>query len=81
VSTTAVSIVCGILFAFIVGWDIYLNSDRIKDNTISARTRALGRAWPPARILILFGIGVLMGHFFWTPQDVYDSKGSICQPK
>jgi hypothetical protein len=77
-SKTAVSIICGVVLVAIIAWDLYLNSDKVKENTISARARALGRWWPPMRILIAFVLGLLMGHFWWTPQDVHDVSGNVC---
>ena len=77
-SRAAVSAVCVVVFLLIVSWDLYLDHDRVKGNTISARARALGRAWPPARLLIIFALGLVFGHFWWTPQDVYDTGGAEC---
>lgn len=79
-SNTAVSILMGIIFVAICAFDWWLDRDGKKGNTYSERIRALGRMWPPARLLLAVGIGVLLGHFFWTPQDVYDAGGRLCAP-
>jgi hypothetical protein len=76
-SQEIVSVIMLLLFAAIVGFDIYLDNSK-GNNTFSSRFRALGRWWPPSRLLVTLGIGILLGHFWWTPQDVHDAGGSAC---
>jgi hypothetical protein len=66
VNHTAVAITMAIVFAAIIAFDVYLALDSVKANTISARLRAWGKAWPPTRLIITFGLGVLAGHLWWT---------------
>jgi hypothetical protein len=65
------------LLGVIVMIDIWLDRSKA-GNTFSSRFRALGKAWPPARILLSAVIGGLLTHWWWTPQDVYDSSGRRC---
>lgn len=62
----AVSIVMGLLFAGIIGWDIYLALDGRKANTISARVRAWDQKLGGIKLVLSFGFGLLCGHWFWT---------------
>ena len=76
---TAVGIFMGVVFVLLAGFDLYLSRcDKIEGNTFSARFRALGRWWPPARLLIVLALGAVLGHLWWTPQDVHDSGGGEC---
>lgn len=65
VSPLATAILMGAAFLSIVGLDVYLALDGRDENTYSERLRALGRVWPPARLLITFGMGLLAGHLWW----------------
>ena len=53
-------------FLIIVLFDVALLLDGRKSNTISANARRLGKAWPPFRLLVSFGIGLVLGHLWWT---------------
>jgi hypothetical protein len=64
-SPLATAILMGAAFLAIVGLDVYLALDGRDENTYSERLRALGRAWPPARLLIVYGMGLLSGHLYW----------------
>ncbi len=64
-SPLATSILMGAAFLGIVGLDVYLALDRRDGNTYSERLRALGRVWPPARLILSFGMGMLAGHLYW----------------
>jgi hypothetical protein len=74
-SPLVISILMIIATLGVIGFDIYLDRDGRVGNTYSERIRALGRLWIPTRILLAIGIGLLLGHWFWTPQDVYDAGG------
>jgi hypothetical protein len=50
-----------------IGVDVYLAVDKRDGNTYSERMRAWARAWPPLRLLIAFGFGLLCGHWWWSP--------------
>jgi len=63
-SPTTISVLVGILFLVIVGFDIYLATDSIKGNTYSARIRQWGRKWKWFPYVISLGFGALTGHFF-----------------
>jgi hypothetical protein len=54
-----------IMFCLIVAFDVYLDRDAIKGNTYSERMRAWGEYWPPFRMLIAFGFGLVAGHWWW----------------
>jgi hypothetical protein len=67
------------ILGVIVMIDVWLDRSQ-KGNTFSSRFRALGRVWPPARILIAAVVGGVLTHFWWTPQDIYDSGGTKLCP-
>jgi hypothetical protein len=78
---TIIGIFMAVVFVLLAGFDLYLSHcDKIEGNTFSARFRALGRWWPPARALMILAIGLVLGHLFWTPQDVNDVNGQKCLP-
>ncbi len=64
-SPLATAILMGVAFTAIVALDVYLALDRRDENTYSERLRALGKVWPPARLLLTFGMGLLAGHLYW----------------
>lgn len=45
-------------------FDLWLDRDDRDGNTYSERFRALGKAWPPARLIIAFAFGVLAAHWW-----------------
>jgi len=65
-SNSAVAVLMAVMFVVIIGIDIWLAIDKRKGNTYSERLRAWGKAWPPVRLLITFGMGLLAGHWWWT---------------
>lgn len=62
---TLVTIVVIMLFVGICIWDLYLDLDGVKGNTISERFRAWGKTWPPLRLIVALAMGVLLGHWYW----------------
>jgi hypothetical protein len=81
VSPTVISVFMGVIFVALVGFDLYLSHDARTGNTFSARFRALGRFWPPSRLVITLAIGMCLGHWWWTPQDVvYVGGASVACP-
>lgn len=77
-SSTVVSIFMGVVFVTLAGFDLYLSHDARTGNTFSARFRAVGRWWPPARLIITLAIGMCLGHWYWTSQDIVDVTGERC---
>jgi hypothetical protein len=45
-------------------FDWWLDRDGVDGNTYSERFRWLGRAWPPARLIVSFAFGVLAAHWW-----------------
>lgn len=68
-SNTAAALLMAALFVVVIGIDIWLALDRRVGNTYSERLRAWGRAWPPVRLLVVFSVGLLCGHWFWSPVE------------
>lgn len=64
-SNTAVAILMASIFLIVIAVDIWLALDDRKGNTYSERLRSWGKAWPPLRLLIAFGMGLLAGHWWW----------------
>jgi hypothetical protein len=64
-SPVAVAWIMAGAFVALVGLDVLLAVDGRPENTYSERLRALGKAWPAARLLIAFGMGLLAGHLYW----------------
>ena len=62
VSPTVTAILMAVLFVAICALDVYLALDGRDGNTYSERLRAL---WPPAKLLLVFGMGLLAGHLYW----------------
>ena len=80
-SPAVISVFMIVVFVALAGFDLYLShGDKVADNTFSARFRALGRFWPPARLLIAASLGAVLAHLWWTPQDVHDAGGGqLCR--
>jgi hypothetical protein len=59
------------LTAFIVlgALDIWFALDSRKGNTYSENIRKWGRVWPPVRLIGAFILGLLAGHFWWSPVE------------
>ena len=64
-TNTQVVITMVVLVALIIAWDVWLFLDEKKGNTISERMRAADRAFVPFKYLVIFGFGLLTGHFWW----------------
>jgi hypothetical protein len=61
----ATSVFCIAMLLALIGFDVYLASDRIDDNTYSERIRKL---WGPLRFVVAFALGGLCIHFWgWEP--------------
>lgn len=56
-------IIVAVLFALVVGIDVWLW--RSGGKTYSQTLRGWGRLWPPSRLIISLGIGVVLGHLYW----------------
>ena len=59
------SIVMVALTILIIGWDVWLFLDGKRGNTISERIRAADQIFVPFKYLMIFGFGLLAGHWFW----------------
>lgn len=62
--TTSI-IMCVLLFG-IITWDVWLAVDKKRGNTISERIRAFDKKLIAPKLLLSYGFGLLMGHWFWT---------------
>lgn len=62
---TVVTIIMAAVTTLIIGLDVYLALDGTSGNTYSERLRAWGKAWPPTRAIVVFGFGLLAGHWWW----------------
>jgi succinate dehydrogenase hydrophobic anchor subunit len=65
-SNTVTAIIMAVFVVAFIGVDVYLAFDKRKGNTYSERLRAWAKVWPPLRLLISFGMGLLCGHWYWT---------------
>ena len=61
-TTTVIMIALTVL---IIGWDVWLAVDRKDGNTISERMRAADRGFRGFKYIIIFGFGLLTGHWWW----------------
>lgn len=57
-------------FVSVIGVDVWLAMDGKKGNTYSERLREWGKKWPPIKMIILFAMGLLAGHWWWSPVEV-----------
>jgi succinate dehydrogenase hydrophobic anchor subunit len=64
-STTATAIIMAVFVISFIGVDIYLAVDKVSGNTYSERMRAWAKVWPPLRLMVAFGMGLLCGHWYW----------------
>lgn len=69
-NVTAVVVAMTVLPALFIGLDIVLALDKRDGNTYSEILRAAGRRCLPLVILMSFGVGLLLAHWFWSPVDV-----------
>jgi hypothetical protein len=60
-----IAIIMVIMFVGIIILDVYLAVDKVPDNTYSANLRLLAKYWPPSRLIVVFGMGMLAGHLYW----------------
>lgn len=60
------AIIMGVFVVSFIGIDIYLAVDKVSGNTYSERLRVWARAWPPLRLMVAFGMGLLCGHWWWS---------------
>lgn len=65
-SNTATTIIMAVFVVSFIGVDVYLALDKRDGNTYSERMRAWAKAWPPLRLMISFGFGLLAGHWWWS---------------
>lgn len=65
-SNSTVGWFCLGVFVLIVIFDVVLALDSKPSNTISANARRLGKLWPPFRLLVTFGTGLVVGHLWWS---------------
>ena len=64
-SNTVVVILMVVLTSLIIGWDIWLAVDGKDGNTISERMKALETWFPFFKYLVIFGMGLVIGHWYW----------------
>lgn len=69
-----VAIIMAGLFVGIIGLDIVLALDKHDGNTYSERMRAWAKIWPPLRLIIMFGMGLVAGHWWWTVVEFIPCK-------
>lgn len=65
-SNTATAIIMTVFVIAFIGVDIWLALDKRDGNTYSERLRSWAKVWPPLRLLIAFGMGMLCGHWWWS---------------
>jgi hypothetical protein len=65
-STTATTVIMAVFVVAFIGIDIWLAVDKVSGNTYSERMRAWAKVWPPLRLMVAFGMGLLCGHWWWT---------------
>lgn len=68
-SNAVTLIIMASAFAVLVGFDIWFAVDRRKGNTYSENFRKWGRIWPPVKLIGCFTLGLLAGHFWWSPVE------------
>ena len=77
-SNTVTLIIMAGAFALLVGLDIWFAVDGRKGNTYSENIRKWGRAWPPFKLIFCFTLGLLAGHFFWSPVEyIHDNPPGV----
>jgi len=64
-SPTAVSIIMALIAVAIIAWDIWLYMDKRKGNAISSQMRKADKILPAFKYLVIFGMGLLVGHWWW----------------
>jgi hypothetical protein len=64
-SNTYTIIIMAAFFVSFIGIDVWLALDKRDGNTYSENLRKWGEAWPPLRLLMAFGFGLLCGHWYW----------------
>lgn len=65
-TSTATAIVMAVFVVAFIGVDVYLAVDKVAGNTYSERMRVWARVWPPLRLMVAFGMGLLCGHWWWS---------------
>jgi len=65
-SPTVTTIIMAVFVVSFIGVDIYLAVDKVSGNTYSERMRAWAKVWPPLRLIVAFGMGMLCGHWWWS---------------
>jgi succinate dehydrogenase hydrophobic anchor subunit len=65
-SPTVTAIIMAVFVVSFIGVDIYLAVDKVSGNTYSERMRAWAKVWPPLRLIVAFGMGMLCGHWWWS---------------
>ena len=63
-SPVATAIVALTAMTLLVVLDVYLATDRRRGNTYSELLTRLGKIWPPIRLLLSFGMGLLAAHWW-----------------
>jgi len=64
-SPDAVMVMMVVLAVVIIAADVALAMDRRRGNTYSEILRAAGARWKPLIFMIIFGMGLLTGHWWW----------------
>jgi cytochrome c biogenesis protein CcdA len=65
-NNTATTIIMAVFVLAFVGVDLWLAVDKVSGNTYSERLRAWAKIWPPVRLIVAFGMGLLCGHWWWS---------------
>lgn len=53
------------VFVVIIGVDIILAQNKLEGDTFSEIIREKNKKWAPLGYMIVFGMGLLTGHWFW----------------
>jgi hypothetical protein len=56
------TIIMVLVSAILVGWDLFVATNKVKGDTISEILQQIGQSHP----FVPFAFGVLLGHFFWV---------------
>lgn len=73
-NNTVTAIIMATFVLSFIGVDIYLAVDKVSGNTYSERLRVWARVWPPLRLMIAFGMGLLCGHWWWSTIEYVNCK-------
>ena len=68
-----------LVFSGVIGIDIALAVNKRQGDTYSEVIRTAARKWWPLALMICFGMGLLAGHWFWSPVEVVSNPKGVSQ--